>query len=361
MVTLSALPKPAAVRALLLSAATLLLCGLVASAQAATPVLRVLRVLAWPGYAEAEVVQSFEREHGVRVEVTLVTSDATLWQKISAHNLDFDVFAVNAAELQRYIAADLVQPLAPGKIANTGKQLARFRDLKAIPGLVSGGKAYGIPFTYSEMGLIYDRQQIATPPTSIAALWDPRYRGKVIAYDGGTHNFSLAAQRLGGASPFRIPATEWTRASQQLIALRRNVLGFYTQPEESVQLFQSHRAALMFANYGMQQVHLLKAAGADIGYVIPREGALAWLDCWVITRAARDAALAHDWIDHLLDEQASRLLTERQGLASTLFEQADSRPGDRLLWLQLPEDTARREKLWGRIRSGDQLSRVVAP
>lgn len=342
----------------ILCIATLLLCCLATSVRAATP---VLRVLAWPGYAEAEVVQSFEREHGVRVEVTVVTSDASLWQKISAHNMDFDVFAVNAAELQRYIAANLAQPVAPAQIPRTAKQLARFRDLKAIHGLVSGGKAYGIPFTYSEMGLIYDRKQFAIPPASIAALWDPRYRGKVIAYDGASHNFSLAAQTLGFRSPFSIPTTEWTHAVERLIALRRNVLGFYTQPEESVQLFLNHKAALMFANYGMQQVHLLNAAGADIGYVIPREGALAWLDCWAITRAAHDVALAHAWIDHLLGEQASHLLTERQGLASTLFEQPVSRPEDRLLWLQLPEDSGRREKLWSRIRSGDQLSRVMGP
>ncbi|MBI5005761.1 MAG: extracellular solute-binding protein [Nitrosomonadales bacterium] len=321
----------------------------------------VLRVLAWPGYAESEVVQSFERQHGVRVEVTIVTSDVSLWQKVSSRNMDHDVFAVNAAELQRYIASGLVSPLKPEQIPNTSRQLARFRDLAAIPGLMSGGKTFGIPFTYSEMGLIYDRKQIGTAPTTIAALWDPRYRGKVIAYDGGTHNFSLAAQRLKLKSPFRISPAEWPHAAEQLIALRRNVLGFYTQPEESVQLFQRHKAALMFANYGMQQVHLLEDAGADIGYVIPQEGALTWLDCWVITRAARDPALAHKWIDHLLGEQASRLLTERQGLASTMAEPAATRPERRLIWLQPPEDTGRREKLWGRIRSGDNIARVLAP
>jgi putative spermidine/putrescine transport system substrate-binding protein len=321
----------------------------------------VLRVLAWPGYAESEVVQSFEQQHGVRVEVTVITSDVSLWQKISSHNSDYDVFAVNAAELQRYIASNLVQPLNPEQIPNTLHQLPRFRDLAAIPGLKSVDKIYGIPFTYSAMGLIYDRKQIASPPTSIAALWDPRYRGKVIAYDGGTHNFSLAAQRLKYKSPFRIAATDWSHAAEQLISLRRNVLSFYTQPEESVQLFLRHKAALMFANYGMQQVHLLKAAGADIGYTIPKEGALTWLDCWVITHETRDPALSHAWINHLLSEQANRLLTERQGLASTMEEPTSSQPQDHLIWLELPEDTDQREKLWGRIRSGDKLSRVMAP
>jgi len=325
---------------------------------AATP---VLRVLAWPGYAESEVVQSFERLYGVHVEVTIVTSDAVLWQKISTRNMDYDVFAVNVAELQRYIATNLVLPLNLEQIPNTRHQLPRFRNLAVIPGLVSGGKTLGMPFTYSEMGLIYDRKQIPTPPNTIAALWDPRYRGKVIAYDGGTHNFSLSAQSLKQKSPFHIAAADWQRAAEHLIALRRNVLGFYTQPDESVQLFLRHKAALMFANYGMQQVHLLKAAGADVGYAIPKEGVLAWLDCWVITRAARDPALAHAWIDHLLGEQASHLLTERQGLASTTVEAAASGSAESLLWLQPPEDTNRREKLWGRIRSGDQLSRVMAP
>jgi putative spermidine/putrescine transport system substrate-binding protein len=327
-----------------------------APAAAAQP---VLRVLAWPGYAEAEVVKSFEQRHAVRVELTVVTADASLWDKINSHN--YDVFAVNAAELQRYLAANLVQPLQPDAIPNTHKQLARFRDLAAIPGLMRNGKAYAIPFTYAQMGLIYDRKQFSSPPRSIDALWDKRYRGKVIAYDGGTHNFSLAAQSLRLASPFRIAPGDFPRAAQRLIELRRNALAFYTQPEEAAHLFMQHGAALMFANYGMQQVHLLKEAGADIGYVIPQEGALAWLDCWSITRDARDIRLAQDWIDHLLDEQASRLLVERQGLSNTLSDERNGQPEGKPVWLQPPEDTAWREKLWSRIRSGDRLSRVLAP
>ncbi|MHB1116766.1 extracellular solute-binding protein [Sideroxydans sp.] len=334
-------------------------------ALAATPPLwaaqPVLRVLAWPGYAEPEVVQRFELEHQVKVELTVVTSDATLWEKVSAHNRDFDVFAVNTAELQRYIAANLVQPVHAGKIPNTHNQLARFRDLSAIPGLMHNGKAYALPYTYTQMGLIYDRKQFRTPPHSISALWDERYRGKVIAYDGGTHNFSLAAQSLRLASPFRIAPQDVPRAAARLIELRRNALGFYTQPAESTQLFMRHGAALMFANYGMQQVQMLKQAGADIGYVIPQEGALAWLDCWSITRDAHDPALAHAWIDHLLDPQASRLLVERQGLSNTMVDDSNGQPNGKPLWLEPPEDTVRRERLWERIRSGDRLTRVLAP
>lgn len=310
---------------------------------------RRLRVLAWPGYAEPELVQAFERAHGAQVELTIIDTDEAMWARAGSGDA-FDVLALNTAELQRYLAAGQVQALDPARIPAARRQLPRFQDRAAIPGLVRQGRLYAMPYTYAEMGLIYDRRQLAAAPDSVAALWDPRWQGKVLAYDGGVHKVSLAAQRLGLASPFRLAERDWTAVGERLIALRRNVLGFYQGPEESVTLFRRHQAALMFANYGTQQLRLLRAAGSDVGYAIPREGALAWLDCWAILRGCRDTALAHAWIDHQLGEQAARLLVERQGLASTLHE-GDAPPG-RLLWLEPVEDAARRERLWAAVRAG---------
>jgi putative spermidine/putrescine transport system substrate-binding protein len=323
---------------------------------------RTLRVLAWPGYADADVVRDFEQRHGVHVDLTLIATDQALWEKMSNNEgADFDVFAVNTAELQRYIDGKLVQPVDPAAIPNTQRQMPRFRKLDGIAGLTRDGKAWGIPYTYAEMGLIYDRSQFAQPPDSIAALWEPRLRGKVLAYDGGGHNFSLAALALGKPSPFNLATSDWPKAVERLIELRRNVLGFYTQPDEATRLFRRHKVALLFANYGLQQVQALKAAGADIGYVIPKEGALAWLDCWVLSRGAKDLALANAWIDHMLDPKASGLLVTRQGLANTITETEGGTADARRLWLEPMEDPARRDRLWSRVVSGDRNGKVMAP
>lgn len=326
----------------------------------------LLRVLAWPGYAEPEVIKEFEAQTHTRVELTTVDTDEVLWQKITAPSgSGFDVFAVNTAELQRYVASNRVQPIDTTRIPHTERQQPRFRQVGAIPGLVrttaKGAQVYAIPYTYSAMGLIYDKRQVTTAPDSIGALWDPQWRGKVIAYNGGTHNFSLAALAMGGSTPFRLPPQDTEAAVTKLIELRRNALGFYTQPDESVRLFLRHKAALMFANYGMQQVHLLRAAGVNVGYVIPREGALAWLDCWAIPRNARHVNLAHAWIDHLLGDTASRLLVTRQGLANTVSPIVKNDDSGNLIWLQPVENTARREQLWARIHAGATLSKVMAP
>jgi len=314
----------------------------------------ILRVLTWPGYADSDLVAVFEKNHGVTVEVTYVSTDDVLWEKVNAQEgKDFDVFAANTAEMTRYIESGLSVPLDVSNIPNTTHQSPRFSDLKSIPGISRDGKLYAIPYTYAEMGLIYDRKQFKEPPTSMAAMWDPRFKGRVLAYNGGTHNFSIAALLLGDQTPFRIDNAEFKRIVERLIALRRNVLTFYSLPEESIELFRENSVALMFANYGTQQVEQLRKAGADIGYVIPKEGALAWLDCWAITRGARNKRLAEQWINYMLEKDVSAALSKRQGLANTVEPSTFTDSSNRLIWLEPVEDYKLRASLWDRIISGD--------
>jgi putative spermidine/putrescine transport system substrate-binding protein len=322
----------------------------------------VLRVLAWPGYADPDIVKRFEERHKVKVQESIVSSDESLWERVNANGgRDVDVFAVNTAELKRYKDAGLVVALNLANIPNTQAQLPRFRNLAAIPNVTHDGRVYALPYTYSEMGLIYDRKQVTTPPTSINALWDPRYRGKVLAFDTSSHNFSIAALALGRPHPFQLDEAGYADVVRHLVALRRNVLTFYSLPEEAVELFVGQRAALLFANYGTQQVQQLRKAGADIGYVIPSEGALAWLDCWTVTRGAHDKPLAEAWINHMLERSVSLALTERQGLANTVVAPASEDRSSKIIWLEPVEDAERRAALWARIVSGarpDALARL---
>lgn len=315
-----------------------------------------LRVLTWPGYADNDLVELFEKRHDIDVEVTFISNDDALWARLNdPGEKHFDVFAANTAELTRAVAEKRTLPLDLDKIPNAQRQLPRFRQRDAIPGIHREDRVHAIPFTYSEMGLIYNRKLIKDAPTSINSLWDPAYRGKVLAYDGSSHSFTLASQALGLSNPFQLSASDWPQVSQKLVDLRRNVLTFYTQPEEVVEWFNKTPVALIFANYGSQQVKQLQDAGADIGYVIPSEGALAWLDCWSILHETPLPEKAHAWIDFMLEPPVSRALVERQGLNNTVDAPAAEHEQDKLVWLQPVEDIQRRTMLWNSIRSGDSL------
>jgi len=309
-----------------------------------------LKVLAWPGYADPEIVAEFTKRYDVDVEVTYVESDDDLWYKLNHEH--HDVFAANTAELQRYIAAGISVPLDAAKIANRSRQLPRFRDLATF-GLIHAGRAYAIPYTYAEMGLIYDRRKVTSPPRSMSVLWDPAYRQRVLAFNTSNHNFTLVGLLSGAADPFSLGDAELNAAARRLAELRRNVLTFYTSAEEAGELYAKHDIALIFGNYGNQQIQELRRRGADIGYVIPDEGALAWLDCWALTRNAGNTGLAERWIDFMLEPQVGAHLTERHGLANTTSQPADLAPDAKLIWLEPIGNPERQKTLWDRIISGD--------
>ncbi|WP_063551808.1 extracellular solute-binding protein [Burkholderia territorii] len=319
----------------------------------------VLRVLAWPGYADNDVVNAFETQFHVRVEVTFVDSDEALWTRMhSASPPPYDVLAANTAEIQRYARDGLLSPIDLSQVPNRRRQLPNFQQLATIGGLLHNGSTYAIPFTYSSMGLIYDRKQVPDAPRSMLELWNPRYRGKVLDFNSAQHNFSFTALALGYPDPFHLSPAQTLAVAHKLVDLRRNLLTYYTLPEEATALFVQHHAALMFGNYGTQQLEQLRRAGADVGYVIPDEGALAWLDCWGVTRGAERRELAFAWINYMLEPAIGTLLTERQGLANTLEPPPGLESGHQhLVWIQPVEDIARRESLWSRIVSGDRPER----
>ena len=307
---------------------------------------------AWPGYADRDVVKTFEARFHATVEVTLVDSDEALWDKMHAGAApQFDVLAANTAEIQRYRHEHMLAPLDLTQLPNTQRQLPRFQARASIDGLTDDGKVYAIPFTYSSMGLIYDRKQIAVPPTSMSELWNPLYRGKVLDFNSAQHNFSFTALALGYPDPFQLSPAQTRAIAVKLIDLRRNLLTYYNLPEEATAFFIQHKVALMFGNYGTQQLTQLRQAGADVGYVIPDEGAL---DCWAMTTTAANRALALAWINYMLEPDVSALLTQRQGLANTLTASPESNIGAHLIWIRPVADTQRREELWSKIVSGDR-------
>lgn len=316
-----------------------------------------LNVLAWEGYADSDLVNEFEQQTNSKVNVTFVYSDDELWNRVSEPKQGgYDLIAVNTAELQRYIGKGYVRPINTKLIPNIHFQNARFQNTAHIPGLIHQGKTYAIPYTYSEMGLIYNRKLVHQPPESINALWNPAYAGKVLAFNTSNHNFTLAALSLGLAKPFQQSDDDLLRSTRHLVELRRNLLTVYSSPQEAVKLFKTQEIALIFANYGSQQLKALANAGADVGYALPKDGTLAWLDCWAITQNSN--SLAEQWINFMLDERASQRLNETQGLAntrqaSTIHENAE------LIWLEPVENAEVRTELWEQIISGDVMERFA--
>jgi len=315
-----------------------------------------LRILTWEGYADEDLVAQFEQQNNVNLDISYAYSDDELWQMFNeTQNDPYDLIAVNTAELQRYIHKGLLRPVNTQSIPNIQKQTPRFQQQQNIPGIINNEKLYAVPYAYSEMGLIYNRVLVNQAPESISALWDEKYAGKVLAFNTSTHNFTLAALNLGFPHPFQMTSEELTAAARRLVALRRNVLTFYSSPQEVVKLFKTQDIAIIYANYGTQQLKALRDVGADVGYTLPPDGTLAWLDCWAIASNSK-GDLAERWINFSLSEKMSLRLSNTHGLANTIqnTQQSQAIP---LIWLEPIKNSEQRNNLWESILSGDVLER----
>ncbi|MCX5513970.1 ABC transporter substrate-binding protein [Kaistia algarum] len=328
--------------------AAALAAGLWASAASAES----LRILAWEGYADKDWVADFEKETGIDVNVVFIGSDDEIWAKIKgSEGKDFDLFAVNTAQLQRYIDAKLVTPFDLDKIPNQKDVLPRFADITKITGDSRDGKIYGIPFCFDSIGLIYDTDKVNPAPTGMDVLWDPKYQGKVLAYDNGEHNFSFTALTLGIENPFHLSDAQMQQVKDKLIALKPNVLSFYTTADEAQQIYQNNDVALIWANYGQQQVKALQKIGAHVAYINPKEGALAWLDNWTMTSGVQNKDAAEKWVNFVLQKKISGQLSERTGFGNTVVDTGSANPNDKLVWLEQVEDPLKRSDLWNEIKA----------
>ena len=311
-----------------------------------------LRILAWQGYADDDWVKAFEKENNVDVSVVYVGTDDEIWAKIKgSEGQDFDLFAVNTAQLQRYIDLGLTTAYDLDAMPNQKETLPRFRDLSKVSGVMRDGKVYAIPYAFDSIGIIYDKDKVKPAPTSWSILWDPKYQGKVLDYDNGEHNFSVTALEMGIADPFHLSDAQMQAAKEKLILLKRNVLSFYTTADEALQLYQHNDVALMFANFGQQQVKMMTDAGANIGYVNPKEGALAWLDTWAMTKGVKNKALAEKWVNFVLQKKIGTELSERTGFGNTVVPFASAGADDKLVWLETVENPTKRADLWNEIKA----------
>jgi putative spermidine/putrescine transport system substrate-binding protein len=311
-----------------------------------------LRILAWEGYADPDWVKAFEAECKCDVSVVFIGTDDEIWAKIKgSEGKDFDLFAVNTAQLQRYIDAGLTTPYDLDKVPNQKETLERFRDLSQVTGVMRDGKVMAIPYAFDSIGLIYDTDKVKEAPTSWKVLWDPQYAGKVLGYDNGEHNFTITALTMGIADPFHLTDDQLKEAEAKLIDMKKNVLSFYTTADEALQLYQHNDIDIIFANYGQQQVKTMLDAGAHIAYVNPSEGAPAWLDTWAMTSGVQDKELAESWVNFVLQKQIGQQLSERTGFGNTVVPFDSAKPGDKLIWLRDVEDPTKRADLWNEVKA----------
>lgn len=147
----------------------------------------------------------------------------TSWQN-SRSASGYDLIVPSDYMVAIMIQLGLLKALDAANIPNIAKLNPQFLDQPYDP-----GNKYSLPYLWGVAGIGYDAEKVTTPPTTLAALFDPaqaeQYAGKISLLNDSRETIGAALKYLGYSMNSTDPA-QLEEAKQVLLAVKPYVLTF---------------------------------------------------------------------------------------------------------------------------------------
>jgi spermidine/putrescine-binding protein len=263
-----------------------------ALARAPSEETRVLNLYIWSNYIAPETLRKFEQRHGVRVNVDLYDTNEALLAKIQAGNAAYDVVCPSNYSIQILRAQDLLLPLDHSALPHRTNLEPALLDKPYDP-----GNRYSMPYFWGTCGIGYDRRRTGEVD-SWDALWDPRWKGRILMLDDARETLGAALKRRGRS----LNATHepWLREAQQLLFDQKPLVKVYDSGSFDAALLSGD---VWLAQGWSGQLAKVRDENPDLEYVVPKEGGSLFVDSLAIPRSAPHPELAHAFIDFTMEAQ----------------------------------------------------------
>ncbi len=256
----------------------------------------------WAEYMPQPVLDAFANEYGVEVVVQTYESQEEAVDAIRTGAVEYDVAVIANDMLPTIIAEERLAKIDRTAIPNFANISPNFRDLIFDPGNV-----YSIPYLWGTTGLLVRTDLTATPVARWADLWDARYAGKIAARPLATELLTVALKALGYAVPSEQP-DELAAAAQRLIALKPGLRLVDVESEDALAPLLAGEVVLMVGWNG--DAITARQSNPAVAYVLPQEGAIAWVDNFVIAADSPHRRTAELFIDFVLRPEISAQIVE---------------------------------------------------
>lgn len=290
-----------------------LVAGLALTALSAGVQADTLRLLTWGGYAPDEVIAQFERETGIRVEVTLSNNEDMISKLRATGGAGFDLAQPSQ---DRIVGAQqqfrIYKPIDMSQIDTsliTPSMLRATRESTAL-----GGQVYGVPHVWGTSGLIL-HDSVREGVRDYADLCNDSVRGQV--------SYRLARPTLIGFAfslgedPFAAYNDEaayqaiLNKVEAKLISCKPNVKTYWTGGDQLLSLVQTGEviAAMGWDAGGWK----LNAENPSVNFIAPASGALGWIDTFALPARGQNDAAAYRWINFVMQPEIAAKITASAG------------------------------------------------
>ncbi len=300
-----------------------------------------LNIWTWGIYCPDFAADSFEEKYGIKVNCTFYHGNEELWSKVQAGHKGLDIIQPSNHMIQRFATAGLLTPIDISRIPNYAGLSEGFK--RADYNMVEG-KQYSVPYTYGIMGIAYRTDLVQEPPTSWGALWDERYKGR-IAFSRNPVDACFAVAQYLGMDIAKLDAdidTKLVRIKEKMRVQNPLLLKRIESLEEMKNLLAAGDVWLTSADNGM--IHKMQLDGQPVEFVVPVEGAAAWIDQFCIMADAPHRDAAYLWINHMLSPKIASQMIRKMGYMVVNAEAASALPEEMAKIMTYTDEETKRLK-----------------
>lgn len=270
---------------------------------------KVVHIYNWVDYIGETTIADFEKETGIKVVYDTYDASETVDAKLLAGGSGYDVILHAGSFVPRLIqAGNILQKVDRSKLPNY-KNL----DPKTLSVLEhwDPGNEYGVPYMWGTVGLTYNVDMIKermpdAPVDSLSMVFDPEVISKfadcgVTLLDSPTDVIPMGLAYLG-LDPNSTKKADYKAVEQMISKVRPHIRTF--DSSNYLNALPNKEVCVVMNWSGDYATATGRAADAGIdinlAYNVPKEGAGAWFDIWVIPEDAPHLENAHKFIDFLL-------------------------------------------------------------
>ena len=280
-----------------------------------------LKLYNWGQYMGENLIPDFEKEFGVKVIVEYFDSNEMMYTKLQGGD-SYDVLVPSDYMIERLIAQDMLQELDLSKIPNIANLTEGVKGLPYDP-----DNSYSAPYFWGNVGIVYNHNNV--DPAEVEAkgweiLRDTKYAGHIYMYDSERDAFMTAFKALGYSMNTENEA-EIQAAYEWLLQMNNTMQPVYVTDEVIDGMANGNKDIAVM--YSGDAAYVLDS-NPNMSYWLPNEGTNLWSDGMVIPANAQNPALAHEFINYVLSDDASYGNSEYVGYASSNQEVLDTLSGE---------------------------------
>ncbi|MEV0902284.1 spermidine/putrescine ABC transporter substrate-binding protein [Actinoplanes sp. NPDC049802] len=267
----------------------------------------------WPLYMDPSKPElaRFTQRTGIQVNYQEVIQEMGPWfakvqpQLSAGEPIGYDLMVItNGIQFGRFRSAGFLAPLDHARLPNFAKNVAaKYTEESFDPANV-----FSVPWASGITGIAYDPDKVKGPITSLADLWNPKYKGKVGMMSDITElaNFGMLAS---GITPAESTEADWEKAATKL--RQQKDAGIVRNYYEQDYLDALGKGEIWISQAWSGDIFQKNLSdGTNLKFVIPDEGGTIWTDNFAIPATAPNPVDAIMLIDFFYEVENAASLAE---------------------------------------------------